>query len=61
MYSNFTPAIFGTSITPAAIETIIGFENSFNSAAIALERVRWPMPIPLLVAKIMVGFCMYLV
>jgi hypothetical protein len=40
---------------------IIGFATLFNSAAIALALVKCPMPIPLLVARIMVGLSMKLV
>jgi hypothetical protein len=61
MYSNLTPAIFGTSTTPEAIEMIIGLAKLFNSDAIALDLVKCPMPIPLLVARIIVGFSMKLV
>jgi hypothetical protein len=61
MYSNLTPAIFGTSTTPEAIDMIIGLAKLFNSEAIALARVRCPIPIPLLVARIMVGLSMKLV
>jgi hypothetical protein len=60
-YSNLTPAILGTSTTPDAIEIIIGFAKLFNSEAIALALVKCPIPIPLLVARIMVGFSMKLV
>jgi len=40
---------------------MIGFAKLFNSAATALARVRCPMPIPLLVARIMAGLSMKLV
>jgi hypothetical protein len=40
---------------------IIGFAKSFSSDATALALVKCPMPIPLLVARIMVGFVMKLV
>jgi hypothetical protein len=61
MYSNLTPAIFGTSTTPEAIEMMIGLAKLFNSEAIALALVKCPIPIPLLVARIMVGSSMKLV
>jgi hypothetical protein len=51
----------GTSTTPDAIEIIIGLAKLFNSEAIALALVKCPIPIPLLVARIMVGFSMKLV
>ena len=46
----------GTSAIPPAIETIIGFAYSFNASAIADARAKWPIPTPLLVARIIVGF-----
>jgi hypothetical protein len=40
------------------MEMMIGFAKLFNSVAIALARVRCPIPIPLLVARIMAGLSM---
>jgi uncharacterized membrane protein YoaK (UPF0700 family) len=45
--------------TNGCIETIIGFAISLSATAIALARAKWPMPTPLLVARIMVGFVMF--
>ncbi|MEY3756140.1 MAG: hypothetical protein RL356_412, partial [Actinomycetota bacterium] len=47
--------------TPEAIEMMIGLAKLFNSEAIALALVKCPIPIPLLVARIMVGLSMKLV
>ena len=41
---------------PPAIETIIGLAISFKANATALARARWPIPTPLLVARMIVGF-----
>ena len=45
----------GISAIPPAIETIIGFATSLSARATALARARWPIPTPLLVARMMVG------
>jgi hypothetical protein len=45
----------GTSAMPPAIETIIGLATSLSAIATALARARWPIPTPLLVARMMVG------
>jgi hypothetical protein len=49
----------GSSAIPPAIETIIGFATSLSAIATALARARWPIPTPLLVARIIVGFDMF--
>jgi hypothetical protein len=59
MYSQRIPIYEGRSAIPPAIETIIGFAISLSATAIALARAKWPMPTPLLVARIMVGFVMF--
>ena len=56
MYSQRIPIKSGTSAIPPAIETIIGFAISFKEYAIADARAKWPIPTPLLVARIIVGF-----
>ena len=40
---------------PPAIETIIGLATGFNASATALARAKWPIPTPLLVARMIVG------
>ena len=43
------------SAIPPAIETIIGFAIGLRAKAMALARAKWPMPTPLLVARMIVG------
>ena len=40
------------------METMIGFAYFFSSSAIALARAKWPIPTPLLVARMIVGLFM---
>ena len=58
MYSQRMPENSGISAMPPAMETIIGFAISRSSSAIAVARARCPIPTPLLVARIIVGFSM---
>jgi hypothetical protein len=48
----------GISAIPPAIETIIGFATGFSARATALARAKWPIPTPLLVARMIVGLDM---
>jgi hypothetical protein len=50
----------GISAIPPAIETIIGLAISLREIARALARAKWPIPTPLLVARMIVGFVMAL-
>ena len=56
IYSQRIPMNAGTSAMPPAMETIIGFATSLRARAIALARARCPIPTPLLVARMIVGF-----
>jgi hypothetical protein len=40
---------------PPAIETMMGLATGFNASATALARAKWPIPTPLLVARMIVG------
>jgi hypothetical protein len=55
MYSHRIPKKDGISAIPPAIETIIGLAMGFKASATALALAKWPIPTPLLVARIIVG------
>ena len=55
MYSVRMPMYSEISAIPPAIETIIGLAIGLSASAIALARARWPIPTPLLVARMIVG------
>ena len=50
----------GISAIPPAIETIMGLATGLSASATALARAKWPIPTPLLVARMIVGLDMSL-
>jgi hypothetical protein len=58
MYSQRIPIKEGISAMPPAIETMMGLATGFNASATALARAKWPIPTPLLVARMIVGLDM---
>ena len=55
MYSQGIPIVDGISAMPPATETSTGLALPDNSRATADARAKWPIPIPLLVARMIVG------
>ena len=55
MYSHRIPVAAGISAIPPATETITGVAKFFIASAIAVALAKWPIPIPLLVARMIVG------